>query len=153
MVIVRHQRFCPGQAHVLATLRASNSGNIVAVFALRVTDRHLQATALQYCTGLKRKPRSRCEARRTTSANSVHPQAQFVKTALVPCSRPLELISVVCFPTEKGDIVCQSCVDIDNRIEQQRKLLHSTTDPAEVERIYRLIAQLYGDRVRLHQNS
>jgi hypothetical protein len=49
--------------------------------------------------------------------------------------------------------VCQSCVDIDNRIEQQRKLLHSTTDPAEVERIYRLIAQLYGDRVRLHQNS
>jgi len=72
---------------------------------------------------------------------------------LVPRSRPLERISGVCFPTEKGDIVCQSCVDIDNRIEQQRKLLHSTMDPAEVERIYRLIKQLYGDRVRLHENS
>jgi hypothetical protein len=84
MVIVRHQRFYPGQAHVLATLRASDSGNMVAVFALRVTAGHLQATASQYRTGLKRKPRSRCEARRTTSANSVHPQAQFVKAALVP---------------------------------------------------------------------
>jgi len=93
------------------------------------------------------------EARRTRSATSVHPQAQFVKAALVPRSRPLERILGFCFPTEKGDTVCQSCVDIDNRIEQQRKMLHSTTDPAEVERIYRLITRLYGDRVRLHQNS
>jgi hypothetical protein len=41
--------------------------------------------------------------------------------------------------------VCQSCIEIDKRIEQQRQLLHSTTDPSEVDRIYRLIAQLYGD--------
>ena len=49
--------------------------------------------------------------------------------------------------------MCQSCVDIDKLIEKQRNLLLSTTDPAEVERIYQRIAQLYGDRVRLHQNS
>lgn len=48
--------------------------------------------------------------------------------------------------------VCQSCIEIDKQIERQRQLLHSTTDPSEVERIYRLIAQLYGDKVRLHQN-
>jgi hypothetical protein len=39
-----------------------------------------------------------------------------------------------------------------NRREQHLKLLRSTTDPAEIERINRLIAQLYSDRVRLHQN-
>ena len=48
--------------------------------------------------------------------------------------------------------VCQSCIEIDKQIERQRQLLHSTTDPSEVERVYRLIAQLYGDKVRLHQN-
>ena len=153
MVSVGLQRFCPRQTHGLATLRAGNSRNIVAFFALTGTDRHTRAPAWQYRTGPKRKPRSRCEARRTTCANNVHPQAEFFKAALVPRSRPLERIPGFCFPTGKGDTVCQSCVDIDNRIEQQRKTLHSTTDPAEVERIYRLIAQLYGDRVRLHQNS
>jgi hypothetical protein len=43
-------------------------------------------------------------------------------------------------------------VEIDKKIEQLRRLLASTTDPVEVERIYRQIAQLYGDRARLHQN-
>jgi hypothetical protein len=51
-----------------------------------------------------------------------------------------------------GWAVCQSCIDIDKQIERQRQLLHATTDPAEVERIYQSIAQLFGDRLRLHQN-
>jgi hypothetical protein len=48
--------------------------------------------------------------------------------------------------------MCQSCVEIDKRVERLRELLRSTTDPAEIERIKRLIAALYMDRVRLHQN-
>jgi hypothetical protein len=48
--------------------------------------------------------------------------------------------------------MCQSCNDIDQRIEEQRKLLRSPADPAEIERIKSLIAQLYADRVRLHKN-
>jgi hypothetical protein len=48
--------------------------------------------------------------------------------------------------------MCQSCVEIDKRVERHRESLHSTTDPAEIERINRLIAQLYADRVRLHQS-
>jgi hypothetical protein len=48
--------------------------------------------------------------------------------------------------------MCQSCVEIDRRVERYRELLRSTTDPAEIERINRLIAQLYAERVRLHQN-
>jgi hypothetical protein len=48
--------------------------------------------------------------------------------------------------------MCQSCVDIDKQIERQRELLRSITDPVEAERINRLIAQLYADRVRLHRN-
>jgi hypothetical protein len=48
--------------------------------------------------------------------------------------------------------MCQSCVEIDKRVERHLELLRSTTDPAEIERIKRLIAQLYADRVRLHQN-
>jgi hypothetical protein len=46
--------------------------------------------------------------------------------------------------------VCQSCVDIDKRIDQLRQLVRSTTDPLEVERINRLIAELYRERVRSH---
>jgi hypothetical protein len=49
--------------------------------------------------------------------------------------------------------MCQSCVEIDKRVERHRQLLRLTTDAAEVERIKRLIAALYADRVRLHQNS
>jgi hypothetical protein len=48
--------------------------------------------------------------------------------------------------------MCQSCVEIDKRVERYRDLLRSTADPAEIERINRLIAKLYADRVRLHQN-
>jgi hypothetical protein len=47
--------------------------------------------------------------------------------------------------------MCQSCVEIDKRIERYRELLSSTTDPDEIERINRLIAKLYADRVRLHR--
>jgi hypothetical protein len=48
--------------------------------------------------------------------------------------------------------MCQSCVEIDKRVERHRELLRSTTDPAEIERINQLIANLYADRVRLHQS-
>jgi hypothetical protein len=48
--------------------------------------------------------------------------------------------------------MCQSCVEIDKQVEQHLELLRSTTDPAEIERIKRLISELYADRVRLHQN-
>ena len=48
--------------------------------------------------------------------------------------------------------MCQSCVEIDKRIERCGQLLRSTIDTAEIERINRLIAELYRDRVRLHQN-
>jgi hypothetical protein len=47
--------------------------------------------------------------------------------------------------------MCQSCVEIDKRIEQYRELQRSTTDTAEIKRINRLIAELYADRVRLHK--
>jgi hypothetical protein len=48
--------------------------------------------------------------------------------------------------------MCQSCVDIDKRVGRHLELLRATSDPTEIERIKRLIAQLYADRVRLHQN-
>jgi hypothetical protein len=48
--------------------------------------------------------------------------------------------------------MCELCVEIDKRVEDHRKLLRSTTEPAEVERINRLIAQLYAERVRVHRN-
>jgi len=41
--------------------------------------------------------------------------------------------------------MCQSCIEIDKRIERHRDLLRSTTDPAEIERINRLIEKLYAD--------
>lgn len=46
----------------------------------------------------------------------------------------------------------QSCIDIDKRIDQLRQLVRSTTDPLEIERINRLIAELYRERVRSHKN-
>jgi hypothetical protein len=49
--------------------------------------------------------------------------------------------------------MCQSCLEIDKRVEQHLKLLRLTTDPAEIERTERLISELYADRVRLHQNQ
>jgi hypothetical protein len=48
--------------------------------------------------------------------------------------------------------MCQSCIDIDKRIDQYRQSLRSTTDSLERGRINRLITELYADRVRLHQN-
>jgi hypothetical protein len=55
---------------------------------------------------------------------------------------------------EKADVraMCQSCVEIDKRIDRHRESLRSTTDPAETERINRLITQLYVDRVLFHKN-
>jgi hypothetical protein len=49
--------------------------------------------------------------------------------------------------------MCHLCVEIDKKVERYREELRSVTDETEVERINRLIAQLYADRVRLHQNS
>jgi hypothetical protein len=43
-------------------------------------------------------------------------------------------------------------VEIDKQVERHRESLRSTTDPAEIERIRRLIAKLYADRVLQHQN-
>ena len=48
--------------------------------------------------------------------------------------------------------MCESCAQIDKRIEKLRQSLRSTTDLLETERINRLIVELYRDRVRLHQN-
>jgi hypothetical protein len=48
--------------------------------------------------------------------------------------------------------MCQSCVEIDKQIEHRRELLRATRDQKEIERISRMIAKLYGDRVLLHQN-
>jgi hypothetical protein len=50
--------------------------------------------------------------------------------------------------SQKGPAVCQSCVDI----EQLRKSLRSTADFLEIERLNLAIAELYRERVRLHQN-
>jgi hypothetical protein len=58
----------------------------------------------------------------------------------------------MCFAPGKVPEMCQSCIDIDKQVDEQRKLLLPLSDLAEVERIYMLIAKLYGDRVRLHQN-
>jgi hypothetical protein len=49
--------------------------------------------------------------------------------------------------------MCQSCVEIDKRIDKFRALLRRTTDPAEIERINRQIIYLYGERLRLHRNE
>jgi hypothetical protein len=47
--------------------------------------------------------------------------------------------------------MCQSCIEIDNRIEEHRKRL-KTADASEIKRVNELIAQLYAERVRSHQN-
>ena len=49
--------------------------------------------------------------------------------------------------------MCQSCVDIDERIERYRQQLRSMPlTKSEIERINRLIAELYVDRVRFHRS-
>jgi hypothetical protein len=50
-------------------------------------------------------------------------------------------------------MVCQSCTDIDKRIDRLRQSLNLTPDPLEIERINRLIGELYGHRVRLHHHN
>jgi hypothetical protein len=42
--------------------------------------------------------------------------------------------------------MCQSCIDIDKLIERHRETLRAITDQAEIERIKRLITELYRDR-------
>ena len=49
--------------------------------------------------------------------------------------------------------MCQSCVEIDKRIDKFRALLRGTTDHAEIEHINREIIDLYGERIRLHRNE
>ena len=49
--------------------------------------------------------------------------------------------------------MCQSCVDIDEKIALFRQVLRSTKDAAEIDRLNRLIADLYADRERLHRNE
>jgi hypothetical protein len=49
--------------------------------------------------------------------------------------------------------MCQSCLDIDKKIDDLRRQLDLTPDVKEVERLTRQIIELYGDRVRLHRNE
>lgn len=48
--------------------------------------------------------------------------------------------------------MCQSCIDTDKQIEEHRKLLQAA-DPTEVQRVTKLIGELYADRVRKHGNA
>jgi hypothetical protein len=63
--------------------------------------------------------------------------------------------SVRALMSKKADgwaTMCESCVEIDKQVERHRETLRSTQDENEIERIKRLIASLYADRVRLHRN-
>ena len=48
--------------------------------------------------------------------------------------------------------MCQSCIDIDKKVDEQRRALSVATESNEIKRVDKLIAQLYAERVRLHQN-
>ena len=48
--------------------------------------------------------------------------------------------------------MCESCIEIDRRIEQYRQLLPLAILPSEREIIDRLIERLRGERTRLHEN-
>jgi hypothetical protein len=48
--------------------------------------------------------------------------------------------------------MCESCIEIDKRVERLQQSLRSTEDASKIESINLTIAQLYQDRVRLHQN-
>ena len=48
--------------------------------------------------------------------------------------------------------MCESCVKIDRRIDQYRMVSRPSDDPKEIELIEALIAHLYEERVRQHQN-
>jgi hypothetical protein len=49
--------------------------------------------------------------------------------------------------------MCQSCVDIDEKVELFLQVLRLTKDPAEVDRLNRLITDLHADRARMHRNE
>jgi hypothetical protein len=66
--------------------------------------------------------------------------------------RGLDAVRGSALPKKEALSVCESCVEIDRRIEQYRQLLPLTLHPSEREHIDRLIAELYRDRVRLHKN-
>jgi hypothetical protein len=48
--------------------------------------------------------------------------------------------------------MCESCVEIDQKIDRHREQLRSMSEAAEIERVNQLIVQLYADRVRLHKS-
>jgi hypothetical protein len=60
----------------------------------------------------------------------------------------------LCFPAKGGKAagMCESCLEIDKKIAEYRESLRPVTDKTEIERINRLIYELYGERVRKHQN-
>ncbi|MGA3140354.1 MAG: hypothetical protein ABSD09_15940 [Xanthobacteraceae bacterium] len=51
-----------------------------------------------------------------------------------------------------GADMCESCVQIDDRIEECRRALGKITDLSVIERTNKAITELYADRVRLHKN-
>jgi hypothetical protein len=48
--------------------------------------------------------------------------------------------------------MCDICIEIDKRVEEDGPALRKTTDLPTIDRINLAISQLYADRVRLHQN-
>jgi hypothetical protein len=48
--------------------------------------------------------------------------------------------------------MCESCLEINKRIEQYRQLLPSSLHPSEREHINRVVGTLQRERVRLHEN-
>jgi hypothetical protein len=48
--------------------------------------------------------------------------------------------------------MCESCLEIDKRIEQYRQLLPLSLHASEREHIIRVVGKLDRERVRLHEN-
>jgi hypothetical protein len=48
--------------------------------------------------------------------------------------------------------MCEVCDEIDKRIDEAARSLKATIDPAEVDRLYVLIGELYRERIRLHKS-
>ena len=48
--------------------------------------------------------------------------------------------------------MCEVCDELDKRIDEAAESLKSATDPTEVDRLYVLIGELYGERLRLHSS-
>jgi hypothetical protein len=64
----------------------------------------------------------------------------------------LEQFERICF-SQKEHGMCESCDDIDKRIEQFRQLLRLSLLPAEREHIDLRIKQLGDERARLHKDQ